>query len=75
MWGYDAPQRTDMVMVAQSGQPKQHDKIRATIMGFIDRLPPEQRALRKRLEQMSAAQALELLGPPEPNDGDGKDAA
>jgi hypothetical protein len=71
MWGYDAPQRTDMVLVAQSTQPKSSDKIRATIMGFIDRLPPEQKALRKRLEQMSAAEALERLGPPKPLEGDG----
>jgi hypothetical protein len=34
-------------------------------------LSPAQRALRKRLEELSPEKALEMLGSPEPNGGDG----
>jgi hypothetical protein len=38
-------------------------------MRLVEQAPPAQRALRKRLEQLSPEKALELLGPLEPNGG------
>src|SRR5262249_15817342 len=63
MWGYDSPVRFDMVQVEQAKQPSQHDQIKAAIMRLVEQAPPAQRALRKRLEQLSPEKALELLGP------------
>lgn len=71
MWGYDSPVRFDMVMTAQSEHPSRHDQMMATIRGFLDRLPPAQKALRQRLQELSPEEALERLGLPKPIDGNG----
>lgn len=67
LWGLYSPTRHDMVMLDQQRQPKQADKIRAVLTAFMDRMPPEQKLLRQRLEQMSASEALERLGLPSPD--------
>ena len=73
MWGYDSPARFDMVQITESRRPSGHDQMMTTIRQFIDRLPPAQKALRRRLEELgSPERALELLGLPKPIvDGDG----
>jgi hypothetical protein len=74
MWGYDAPQRTDMVLVAQGARPSSHEQMVATLNRFFDQLPPAQKALRQRLQEMTPEAALELLGPPQVSDAPGTDA-
>jgi hypothetical protein len=71
MWGYDSPQRFDMVMVGRSERPSSHDQMMTTIKRFLDQAPPAQKALRQRLQELSPEKALELLGLPKPVDGDG----
>jgi hypothetical protein len=71
MWGYDSPQRFDMVLTAQSARPSGHDQMMTTIRSFLDRLPPAQKALRRRLEELTPEEALERLGLPRPVEGDG----
>src|SRR5215471_2598531 len=71
MWGYDSPVRFDMVMVEASKQPSSHDKMVEVLMDFFERQPPAQKALHKRLDQLGTERALELLGPLEPNGGNG----
>jgi len=63
--------RMDPMTTQATQQPSSHDKIKAAIFGLIDRLPPEQQALRRRLAELSPTQALELLGLPKPIDGNG----
>jgi hypothetical protein len=70
MWGYDSPVRFDMVMMGQRERPSGHDQMMSTIRRFLDQLPPAQRALRQRLQEMSPEEALERLGLPKP-DGNG----
>jgi hypothetical protein len=70
MWGYDAPQRTDMVLVAQTAQPSGHERMKQVIMEFASREQPERRAAIRRLDQLGPQRVLELLGPYE-GDTDG----
>jgi hypothetical protein len=75
MWGYDSPVRFDMVQLEQAKQPDGHERLSATIRAFIDRLPPAQKMLRRRLEEISAEEALEKLGLPKPLPDGGDDPA
>jgi len=61
--------RMDPLQVEVAQHPSGHDQIKAAIMRLVEQAPPAQRALRKRLEQLSPEKALELLGPLEPNGG------
>jgi hypothetical protein len=72
MWGYDSPQRFDMIAVEAQKQPDSFDKIHAVIMNLVAEAPPAQRALRARLEQMTPEAALELLGSPVPSEPGGE---
>jgi hypothetical protein len=69
MWGYDSSQRFDLVAMTEAKQPSNHEKIKAAILGLIEQAPPAQKALRRRLEELSPEAALELLGLPKPQDG------
>jgi hypothetical protein len=66
MWGYDAPQRTDMVLVAQGAQPSSREQRMEALRRFLDQGTPAQKALRQRLNELPPEAALELLGPPKP---------
>jgi hypothetical protein len=70
--GLDHPtqSRVDVYQVQAQQAPSSHERIKAAIMGLVEQAPPAQRALRKRLEQLSPEKALELLGSPQPNGGD-----
>jgi len=59
--GLDSPQKLDIVQVEAQKQPSGHEKVRDAIMGFYDRLPPAQKALRERLQNIDAEEALRLL--------------
>jgi hypothetical protein len=59
--GLDSPQKLDVVQVQAHKEPSSHEKIRDAIMGFYDRLPPAQKALRDRLQNIDAEEALRLL--------------
>jgi hypothetical protein len=67
MWGYDSPIRFDMVAVEAHKEPSSFDQIHAAIMRVVEEAPPAQRALRKRLEELTAEEALERLGLPQPD--------
>jgi hypothetical protein len=66
MWGYDSPQRFDMLLEAKAKEPDDFERAHAAIMRIANEGPPAQRALRARLEQLGPEKALELLGEPEP---------
>ena len=65
MWGYDSPQRYDLVMAEAQKEPDSFERAHAAIMRIANL--PAQRALRQRLEQLGPEKALELLGGPEPD--------
>jgi hypothetical protein len=53
----------------------QHEQMRDTILRFLDRMPPAQKALRERLQNVDAEEALRLLdaaGVPDKGKGNGK---
>ena len=58
--------RMDPLQVEVAQQPSQHERVVAAINAMWDRLSPAEKAVRERLNQISAEQALELLGPPQP---------
>jgi len=66
--------RMDPLTVEVKQQPSQHDRIVAAINQMWEQLSPAERAVRERLGQLSAEEALEMLGPPQPNGGDGSSA-
>jgi len=74
MWGYDSPVRFDVVMMEAREKPSSHEHMVATLNRFFDQLPPAQKALRQRLQEMTPEAALELLGPPQVSDAPGTDA-
>ena len=74
MWGYDSPVRFDVVMMEAREKPSSHEHMVATLNRFFDQLPPAQKALRQRLQEMTPEAALELLGPPQVSDTPGTDA-
>jgi transposase-like protein len=61
--GLDQPtqSRVDVYQVEAQQQPSSHEKIRDAIMHMVEQAPPAERALRKRLDELSAEQALALL--------------
>ena len=61
MWGYDSPVRFDMVQVEEAKRPSSFEMISAAIHRMIEQMPPAQRALRERVEQLGPEKALELL--------------
>ena len=63
--------RMDPLQVEVAQQPSRHDRIVEAFKRLRDSAPPAEKALRERLEQMSAERALELLGPLEPKAGNG----
>jgi hypothetical protein len=71
--GLDHPtqSRVDVYQIEAQQAPSQHDRICEAIMRLVEQAPPAQRALRKRLEELSPEKALEMLGPPQSNGGDG----
>jgi len=62
--GLDHPttQRIDVYQVEQQQGPTDHELIRATIMKVVNSGTPAQKALRKRLDELSPEKALALLG-------------
>jgi hypothetical protein len=58
--------RMDPLQVEVAQQPSRHDRIVEAFKRLQDSAPPAVKALRERLDEMSAEQALELLGPPQP---------
>ena len=74
VWGYDSPVRFDVVMMEAREKPSSHEHMVATLNRFFDQLPPAQKALRQRLQEMTPEAALELLGPPQVSDAPGTDA-
>src|SRR5262249_4756862 len=71
--GLDQPtqSRVDVYQVEAQQAPSSYDTIHAAIMGLVEQASPAEKALRKRLEQVSAERALELLGPLQLNGGNG----
>jgi len=61
--GTDAPttQRVDVYQIEQQQKPSSHERVRSAINAFWDRLPPAQKALRERLANLDAEEALRLL--------------
>jgi len=74
MLGLDSPQKVDIVQLQTQQQPSRHDRIAAAINQMWERLPPAERAVRERLNQMTPERALELLGVPEPKGNGAADA-
>src|SRR5262245_34361210 len=69
MWGYDSPVRFDMVMIgARAAERPRQDN--GDVQAVLRPTAASAEALRKRLEEMSAEDALALLGPPQVS-GDG----
>jgi hypothetical protein len=75
--GLDQPtqSRVDVYQVEAQQAPSSYDEIHAAIMGLVEQASPAEKALRKRLEQVSAERALELLGPPQLDGGNGESGA
>ena len=73
MLGLDQPtqSRVDVYQVEQRKQPSQYEQIKAAINRMWEQQPPVKRALHERLDQLTPEKALELLGPLEPNSGNG----
>jgi hypothetical protein len=71
MLGLDSPQQLDIVQVQAQKEPSQHDRIVAAINQMWEQMPPAKRALHERLDQLTPEEALALLGPLEPNGGNG----
>ena len=69
--GLDSPQKLDIVQLQAQQAPSSYEQMRQTLLNFFDQQPPVQKALHARLEQLTPEQALELLGPLEPNSGNG----
>jgi hypothetical protein len=71
--GLDQPtqSRVDVYQVEQRKQPSQYEQIKAAINRMWEQQPPVKRALHERLDQLTPEKALELLGPLEPNSGNG----
>jgi len=63
--------RMDPLTVEVKQQPSQHERIAAAINQMWEQQPPVKRALHERLDQLTPEKALELLGPLEPNSGNG----
>jgi len=53
--------KLDAVAAQAAEKPSQHEQMRATILAFLDRMPPAQKALRERLQNIDAEEALRLL--------------
>jgi hypothetical protein len=72
-------QRVDIYQVEAQQRPSDHEQIKATLKAFFDRMPPVQRALRERLNEIEPEEALRLLESaktisrkaPTPTDGNG----
>jgi hypothetical protein len=77
MWGYDSPQRFDMVLMGQSERPSDgHERIRAAIQRLVDEASPAEKALRERLQELPPERALTLLGgPSQSGDGNGDETS
>lgn len=69
MWGYDSPTRFDMVQIEAQKQPSSHERIRAAILRVVEQEHPERRAAIRRMDELGPERVLELLGPPQPRDG------
>src|SRR5262249_11886218 len=65
--------RMDPLTVEVKQQPSRHEKIREVIMRLTEQ-PPVRRAAIERIDQLGPEKALEILGPPQPNGGDGSPA-
>jgi hypothetical protein len=65
MLGLDAVQRIDLQVIKPPEHKSGHERIKDAINQMWDRLPPAEKAVRNRLNEMTAEQALELLGPPQ----------
>ena len=65
--------RMDPLTVEVKQQPSRHEKIREAIMRLTEQ-PPVRRAVIERMDQLGPEKALEILGPPQPNGGDGSPA-
>lgn len=65
MLGLDAAQRIDLQVIRAPEHKSSHEKIKEAINQMWDRLSPAEKAVRNRLDEMTAEQALELLGPPQ----------
>ena len=63
----------DPLTVEVNQQPSRHEKIREAIMRLTEQ-PPARRAVIERIDQLGPEKALEILGPPQPNGGDGQSA-
>jgi len=69
--GLDSPQKLDIIQVQAKDAPSSHERIKAAILEFTSREQPVRRAAINRVDQLGPERALELLGPLEPNGGDG----
>jgi hypothetical protein len=72
--GLDSPARVDIVQMQAAQQQPRHEKIREAIMRLTEQAPPARRAVIERIDQLGPEKALEILGPPQPNGGDGSSA-
>ena len=69
--GLDSPQKLNIIQVQAKDAPSSHERIKAAILEFASREQPVRRAAINRVDQLGPERALELLGPLEPNGGDG----
>ena len=69
--GLDAVQRIDLQIINPPQEVPRHEKIREAIMRLTEQ-PPVRRAAIERIDQLGPEKALEMLGSPQPNDGNGQ---
>jgi len=69
--GLDSPQKLDIIQVQAKDAPSSHERIKQVILEFASREQPVRRAAIDRVDQLGPERALELLGPLEPDGGDG----
>jgi hypothetical protein len=69
--GLDAVRRIDLQIINPPQEVPRHEKIRQAIMRLTEQAPPARRAVIERIDQLGPEKALEMLGSPQPNGGDG----